>query len=150
MDTFRERPLPGSYLPVIAPTFDIFGSERLPETQNFTVVGALGGIEVTDGPVPEDKWRFVISMFGLHTDAVSQLLAPIRVVPSGGTFPQAPFESDRSVPGFFQLSTRMFACPPNSFYGFKSTAMGAFAQLAIGGLFIDFDIGEYPTFGAQS
>jgi len=147
LNTFRERPLPGSYLPVIAPTFDVFGSEQMESLRTFSVVGGSAQIEVVDGPVPEGRWRFVQSMACLHTDGVSQIMAPIRIVPEAGLFVQQEFVSDVFLAPFVTLATRNFAVGPGSFYGYRVLALGIGAQIGINGIFIEMDVGEYPVFG---
>lgn len=148
LETFRERPLPGSYLPVIAPTFDVFGSEQIENVRTFSVVGGGGQIEVVDGPVPEGRWRFVQSMACLHTDGVSQIMAPIRVVPEAGFFVQQEFVTDVFLAPFVTLAVRNFAVGPGAFYGYRVLALGVLAQIGINGLFIEMDVGEYPNLGS--
>ncbi len=99
--------------------------------------------------MPVDRWRHVISITGIHDDPAGQFLTPIRIVPTLGLFPQQPFRSDVFQAAFVSIAARNIVVPPQSFIGFRTLAMAPGARILSAGLFVDFDVGEYPTWGPE-
>lgn len=145
--TFRERPLPSTYTTESRPTFDIFGTHRLPEYTVEVIVGAIDAIEVTGSRVAADKWRQYLSASVSHDDGTpgfSRFLTFIRVVqdPTLG-FPQLPFEESR-VPLFAleQLVVRNVSVPPDGRIGASIPDLGAGTRMTLRTLFVEYSIGE--------
>lgn len=130
-------------------TFDAFGSHRLPEVQNIAIAGGLGLTEVVHGPVPAGRWRHYLSVFALHDDPAGQFLTPIRIVPTLGVFPQMPIQNDVFQAAFVGRAARNVCVPPLSFVGFRTFAMAPGAQIFFSGLFVEMDVGEYPSWGPE-
>jgi len=144
LKTFRERPLPGSYTTEAVPTFDLFGTSRLPNYEVEVIQGGLGDIEVTGSRVPTDSWRQYLSASVSHDDIVAREVQMIRVVqdPTLG-FPQLTFAVSRIplAPGPV-FAVRNVSVPPDGRIGATVFAMGGLSRMTLRTLFIDYAIGE--------
>ncbi len=149
--TFRERPLPSTYTTESRPTFDIFGTSRLPEYTVEVIAGGVGNLEVVGSRTPTDKWRQYLSASVSHDDGTpgfAQFLTFIRVVqdPTLG-FPQLPFEESRVLLSSSDLFVvRNVSIPPDGRIGVSIPSIGAGAQMFLRTLFVEYSIGE-PTGG---
>ena len=145
--TFRERPLPSTYTTESRPTFDIFGTHRLPEYTVEVIAGALGGIEVTGSRVAADKWRQYLSASVSHDDGTpgfAQFLTFIRVVQDEALgFPQLPFAESRVVMSALDVfAVRNVSIPPNGRIGVSIPSIGVGARMDLRTLFVEYSIGE--------
>jgi len=149
--TFRERPLPSTYTTESRPTFDLFGTSRLPQHGVEVIAGGVGNIEVTGARVDADKWRQYLSASVSHDDGTpgfTAFLTFIRIVqdPTLG-FPQLPFEESRIALGVGDLLVvRNVSVPPDGRIGATIPSIGVGAQLFLRTLFVEYSIGE-PTGG---
>ncbi len=151
--TFRERPLPSTYTTESRPTFDIFGTSRLPEYTVEIVLGGVGNIEVTGSRTPTDKWRQYLSASVSHDDGTpgfARFLTFMRVVqePTLG-FPVLPFEESRvALFAADVFAVRNVSVPPDGRIGVSIPSIGAGAQMTLRTLFVEYSIGE--PYGAIS
>lgn len=145
--TFRERPLPSTYTTESRPTFDIFGTSRLPEYGVEVIAGGVGNIEVTGARVATDRWRQYLSASVSHDDAAvgfAEFISFIRVVqdPTLG-FPQIPFAVSRiALTDGDVFAVRNASVPPDGRIGASIPAIGAGAQMTLRTLFVEYSIGE--------
>jgi len=149
--TFRERPLPSTYTTESRPTFDLFGTSRLPEYKVEVIDGGVGNIEVTGSRVDTDKWRQYLSASVVHDDAsigFAEFLTFIRIVqdPTLG-FPQVPFSESRIplVAGDLFV-VRGVSIPPDGRIGVAIPAIGVGSRMILTTLHVEYSIGE-PTGG---
>jgi len=145
--TFRERPLPSTYTTESRPTFDLFGTSRLPEYTVEVVAGGVGNIEVTGSRTPTDRWRQYLSASVSHDDGTPGFVAFLsfmRVVqdPLLG-FPVLVFEESRIALGLNDvLAVRNVSVPPDGRIGATIPSIGVGAQLFLRTLFVEYSIGE--------
>jgi len=142
--TFRERPLPSTYTTESRPTFDLFGTSRLPEYTVEVIAGGVGNIEVFGSRIDTDKWRQYLSASVSHDDVVSQFLTFIRILqdPTLG-FPQLPFDTSRIALAAGELfSVRNVSVPPDGRIAATIPAIAAGAQMTLRTLFVEYAIGE--------
>lgn len=145
--TFRERPLPSTYTTESRPTFDLFGTSRLPEYGVEVIAGGAGQIEVTGPRVDTDKWRQYLSASVSHDDTTAgftAFLTFIRVVqdPTLG-FPQLPFEESRIALAAGELFVvRNVSVPPDGRIGVSIPSIAFGAQMILRTLFVEYSIGE--------
>lgn len=152
LQTFRERPLPGSYAPLITPTVDTFGTEIFgQEIESDSIQSALGGIELVHTRVPQGTIRQYISLEWFHDDLAGTLrrLQLIRVIERTGGFAQFAFHPDRVMDGDGggvdqeRDAMQMVIGMPDEFLGVRATAMGGGARLTLRLIWIDMPVGEY-------
>lgn len=149
--TFREQPLPSSYLTEAVPGFDVFGTSRVEEYQVERVLAAAGLNEVTGSKVDADKYRMYLSVSFFHTHVANLLLQAGRVVPDPTLgFPFMAFQSQ-----FIGTPNQIYAIanviiPPEGRFAVQSQGIGVGAQLQINTLFIEYFIGEPHGLGGLS
>jgi len=145
--TFRERPLPSTYTTESRPTFDLFGTSRLPEYTVEVIAGTLAAIEVTGSKTPVDRWRQYLSASVSHDDGTPGFAAFLtfnRVVqdPTLG-FPLLPFEESRVALSANQvLAVRNVSIPPDGRIGATIPSIAIGARLTLRTLFVEYSIGE--------
>ncbi len=145
--TFREKPLPATYTTESRPTFDLFGTSRLPEFQVEVIDGGAGQIEVTGSRVDANRWRQYLSASVSHDDGTPgfvAFLSFIRVVQDElGTFPQLPFAVSRiALPAGEVFAVRNVSIPPRGFIGVSIPAIAVGAEMSLRTLFVEYDVGE--------
>jgi len=145
--TFRERPLPSTYTTESRPTFDIFGTSRLPEYTVEVIAGGVGNLEVTGSRTATDKWRQYLSASVSHDDAsigFAEFLTFNRIVqdPTLG-FPLLPFEESRiALVAGDVFAVRNVSVPPDGRIGVSIPQIGAGSQMFLRTLFVEYSIGE--------
>lgn len=141
------NPTPEGIINQILPNIDVFGSQRMGETQIATVDGALGGIEVAHTQVPDGRIRFYLSMEYSSDDAgigSPRLIRAGRVVPTGAGFPFAGFETQVIGTAGEFFAVRNFTVGPGAFAAVQSSnGMGAAARMTITVVWIETPLGEY-------
>jgi len=145
--TFRERPLPSTYTTESRPTFDLFGTSRLPEHGVEVISGGAGQIEVFGARVDADKWRQYLSASVSHDDTTpgfTAFLTFIRIVQDETLgFPQLPFEESRiALPAGDLFVVRNVSVPPDARIGVSIPAIALGAQMILRTLFVEYSIGE--------
>jgi len=141
--SFRERPLPSTYITQASPGFDLFGTSRLPDYQVEQISGGVNQIEVTGGKVPAGKWRQYLSVSVSHTDTTSRIMTFTRVVQDDVLgFPAMPFAASPSLPRFIAFPERNISVPPAGRIGAQVAALTIGAELFLATLFIEYDVGE--------
>lgn len=141
--SFRERPLPGTYVTQASPGFDLFGTSRLPFYTIEVVAGGVGSLEVLGSRVASDKWRQYLSVDVRHDDAPNTLdVRFVRVLQDTALgFPEVAFDSTELAPEI-HFTARNISVPPDGRIGAQVTAIGVGNQLFLRALFIEYDIGE--------
>lgn len=141
--SFREKPLPASYITQAAPGFDLFGTSRVVDMVAEVVNGGVGNIEVTGSRVSPLRWRQYLSVSVSHDDVVDRIVALTRVIQDDTLgFPILPWAvSDPLAAGLIFVG-RMVSVPPDGRIGATVPAIAAGAQLTLRSLFIEYDIGE--------
>lgn len=138
------NPTPEGVINQILPTVDIFGMQRLAELQFEEVLGALGGIEITHGPVPVGFVRQYLSMEYRSDDLTAlRRLQAGRVVAVSTGFPFAGMRDEHPAPGGDKFGFRNFSVPPGGFAAVRANAMAAGARMVIRVLWMEFPVGEY-------
>ncbi len=141
--SFRERPLPSTYITQASPGFDLFGTSRLPEYQIELIGGGVNQIEVTSARVPATKWRQYLSASVSHTDGTSRIFTFTRVVQHDVLgFPFLPFDSSPSLPANQIFAVRNISVPPDGRIGAQVAALTVGAELFLRTLFVEYDVGE--------
>jgi len=142
--SFRERPLPGTYITQASPGFDLFGTSRVPEMTAELTQGVLGGVEVFGARVARTKWRQYISVAVSHDDPVSRIMTLTRIIQDDILgFPVLPWAvSDRALPANVFLTGRMASVPPDGRIAASVPGIGVGNQLSLRSLFIEYDVGE--------
>jgi len=143
--SFREKPLPSTYLTDAQPVFDLFGNARIAQVQFDQVDGPLGQLEVVTAAVPANKYRLYLSMAYRHDDLISHLSFAERVIsqpiPLGG-FPFAPLDdTENQVSGSWRV-VRNTTVPPLGNIGAQVDALGGGARITLLSLFVELDVGE--------
>jgi len=151
--TFRERPLPSTYTTEARPTFDLFGTHRLPDYTVEVIAGGLGNIEVTGSRVAAAKWRQYLSASVSHDDGTitgPKFLTFMRVVQDATLgFPVLAFAESRiALIAGDLFAVRNISVPPDGRIGVSAPNMDAGAQMFLRTLFVEYDIGE--PYGAIS
>lgn len=148
--SFRERPLPGTYSTEAQPTFDLFGTAKLPDYAVEVVAGGLGGLEVFGSRIPANKWRQYLSVAVSHDDgAASHILTFVRNIQDDTLgFPNLQFETSLALPAAVFFTARNVSVPPDGRIGSEVAAMGAGARMTLRSVFLELDIGE-PTGGVS-
>jgi len=141
--SFRERPLPSTYITQASPGFDLFGTSRLPEYRIEVVNGGNGNLEVFGARVPAGRWRQYLSVSVSHNDAVDHVLFFNRVVQDDTLgFPAIPFAASEPFSSARLFTARNVSVPPDGRMSASVGAIGAGAQLHFRTLFIEYDVGE--------
>ncbi len=139
-----SNPTPAGVIDQILPNVDIFGSQRIEEIQFETVDGALAGIEVTHGPVPQGSIRQYLSMEYRSDDLTAiRNLRPGRVVTVSTGFPFVGMRDEHPAPGGDFFAIRNFTVPPGGFAAVTADAMAAGARMSLSLLWVETPIGEY-------
>lgn len=141
--SFRERPLPASYITQAAPGFDLFATSRLPEATVEIVAGGTTKLEVFGSKVAANKWRQYLSVDVRHDDTPNvhdvRLTRIIQDDVLG--FPTLPFASAEIAPGI-HFTARNVSVPPEGRIGAELDSIGIGGQLFLRALFIEYDVGE--------
>ncbi len=152
LQTFRERPLPGFYNPLINPTVDTFGTEILGQQIRFdSIQGTLAGLELLHTRVPADTVRQYLTLEWFHDDLAGVLrnLSLIRVLETAGGFPQLRITPTRFLDGDGggadqqREARQMVVGMPDQFVGVSTTALGGGARLTLRMMWVDMPVGEY-------
>jgi len=141
--SFRERPLPGTYITQASPGFDLFGTSRLPFYTVEVVAGGVGSLEVLGSRVAADKWRQYLSVDVRHDDTPNTHdVTFVRVLQDTALgFPALAFDSAEIAPEI-HFTARNISVPPDGRIGAQVTAIGIGGQLFLRTLFVEYDIGE--------
>ena len=141
--SFRERPLPGTYVTQAAPGFDLFATSRLPFYTVEVVAGGVGNLEVVGSRVAADKWRQYLSVDVRHDDGGNvHDVRFVRVLQDTALgFPEVAFDS-REIATDVHFTARNISVPPDGRIGAQLSVIGIGAQLFLRALFIEYDIGE--------
>jgi len=143
--TFREKPLPSTYLTDAQPVFDLFGNARIEQVQFEQVNGVLGQIEVLSSETPVNKYRLYLQMAYRHDDIVSRVSFAERTItqpiPIGG-FPFAPLDDSETQVALFWRVVRNATVPPLGRIGAQVDALGGGARITLLSLFVEMDVGE--------
>ncbi len=143
--SFREKPLPSTYLTDAQPVFDLFGNARIENVQFEQVDGTLGDIEVLSSQTPANKYRLYLSMAYQHDDLAARLIFAERVVsvpaPIGG-FPFAPLSDVESKTAGQWRVVRNASVPPLGRIGAQVDVLGGGARITLLSLFVELDVGE--------
>jgi len=141
--SFRERPLPGTYITQAAPGFDLFGTSRLPDYAIEVIAGGVGNVEVFGAQVPAVKWRQYLSVSLTHDDVVLRRFTFNRVVQDDTLgFPSIPFDTSDRISNVETFTARNVSVPPAGRISASTAAIGVGAQLTLRTLFIEYDVGE--------
>jgi len=148
--TFREKPLPASYTTQGQPTFDLFGTSKLPEYGVEVIAGGVGNLEVLTPRIDATKWRQYLSVDVRHDDgAASHAIRFVRVVQDSTLgFPSLPFAVSPAIAAGVHFTERNASVPPDGRIGAEVDAIALGAQLFLRALFVEFEIGE--PYGAIS
>lgn len=141
-----SNPTPAGVIDQILPNVDIFGSSRIEEIQFETVDGALGGIEVTHGPVAQGRVRQYLSMEYSTDDAgvgSPRRLRPGRVVAVSTGFPFVGFADEKVATAGEFFAVRNFTVPPGGFAAVTADAMSVGAVITLSLLWVETPVGEY-------
>ena len=141
--SFRERPLPGTYITEAAPGFDLFAMSRVGEMRAELINGGLGLVEVTGARVARDKWRQYLSVSVSHDDATSRQMTLTRVIQDDALgFPILPFAVSAVLAAGLTFQERLVTVPPDGRIGATVPAIAVGSQLFLRSLFIEYDVGE--------
>ncbi len=141
--SFRERPLPSTYVTQAAPGFDLFGTSRLPEYDVEQISGGADNIEVFGAKIPAGKWRQYLSVSVSHNDPTPRIVTLTRIVQHDVLgFPPVPFAVSASLPRFIAFPERNISVPPAGRIGAQVAALTLGAELFLATLFIEYDVGE--------
>lgn len=141
--SFRERPLPGTYITQASPGFDLFGTSRVGSMVAEVANGGVGNIEVTGARVSALRWRQYLSVSVSHDDVVSRVIQLNRVIQDDALgFPILPWAVSESIAAGVLLLGRNVSVPPDGRIGATVPAIAAGAQLTLRSLFIEYDVGE--------
>ncbi len=139
-------PFPKGMTDQLNPIIDAFGSQRMGEVQVETIQGGLGAVEVTHGPVPDDRVRFYLSMEFDSDDAgvgAPRRVRPGRVFPTAAGFPFAGMQDEVLATAGEFFAVRNFTVSPRGFAACTANAMGAGARMTITVVWIETPLGEY-------
>lgn len=139
-----SNPTPGGVIDQILPNVDIFGSQRIEELRFEAVDGALGGIEITHGPVPQGSVRQYLSMEYRSEDLTAvRRLRPGRVVAVAAGFPFTGMRDQHDAPGGDFFAIRNFTVGPGGFAAVTADAMALGARMQLSLLWVETPLGEY-------
>lgn len=138
-----QFPIPEAYLSLLLPVLDAFGTSRAGEIAYAEILGGLGNVEVTHGPVPDGFVRKYLSVEYWHQDAVNRFLRAGRVVPVSSGFPFVAVRDAVGVPANQELAVRNLYVPAGGFAAVRADAMGAGAQTIVRVVYVDVRTGEY-------
>jgi len=149
LTSFREKPLPSAYTPTAQPTFDLFGTSRLPELEVERIFGGADQLEVFGSKVPADKWRQYLSVAVSHDDAISRIFTFSRVVQDNVLgFPAIPFAASLVLAKNLVFAERNISVPPDGRISAKITTLTLGSEMFLQTLFIEYDLGE-PSGGVS-
>lgn len=141
--SFREKPLPASYITQAAPGFDLFGTSRLPEYGIEVIAGGANQLEVFGARIAPGRWRQYLSLSVSHDDVVNRIMRFNRVVQDDTLgFPEIPFAVAAGLPSGEIFTARNVSVPPDGRVSGSVAAIGVGAQLFLRTLFIEYDVGE--------
>jgi len=141
--SFRERPLPGTYITQASPGFDLFGTSRVGDMVAEVVNGGVGNIEVTGSRVSALRWRQYLSVSVSHDDVTDRVVQLVRVIQDDLLgFPSLPWAISPLLVAGEVFAGRMVSVPPDGRIGAAVPAIAAGSQLTLRSLFIEYDIGE--------
>jgi len=141
--SFREKPLPASYITQAAPGFDLFGTSRVTEMVAEVVNGGVDNVEVTGSRVSPLRWRQYLSVSVSHDDATDRIVALTRVIQDDALgFPILPWAISEPLAAGEVFAGRMVSVPPAGRIGATVPAISLGNQLFLRALFIEYDIGE--------
>lgn len=141
--SFRERPLPGTYVTQAAPGFDLFGTSRVGEMKAEVVNGGVDNFEITGSKVSALKWRQYLSVSVSHDDGTDRVITLTRVIQDDALgFPILPWAVSESLAMGLTFIGRMVSVPPSGRIGATVPAISLGNQLFLRALFIEYDIGE--------
>jgi len=141
--SFRERPLPSTYITQAGPGFDLFGTSRLPEYGVEVINGTIGALEVFAAKVDGNKWRQYLSASISHDDPLALRMRLNRVLQDDTLgFPTIPFAVSLPFPPGTIFAARNASVPPNGRISGSVRVLGAASRLELRTLFIEYDIGE--------
>ncbi len=141
--SFRERPLPGTYVTQAAPGFDLFAMSRVGEMRAEVVNGGVGNIEVTGARVAALRWRKYLSVSVSHDDLTSRVIQLTRVIQDDALgFPILPWAVSGPLAAGVILLGQNVTVPPDGRIGATVPAIGVGNQLTLRSLFIEYDVGE--------
>lgn len=141
--SFRERPLPGTYVTQASPGFDLFGTSKVGEMAAEVVNGGVGNIEVTGSRVRPIRWRQYLSVSVSHDDVTDRVIQLVRVIHDDLLgFPSMTWAISPLLGAGDVFVARMVSVPPDGRIGAAVPAIAAGAQLTIRSLFIEYDVGE--------
>ncbi len=129
-------------------TFDVFGSSRLGSLQVESFFGTQGGapgaLEVAHSVVPSGFWRFYFSMEVWHNNAVAQILALARIVPSAGppAFPIARFTSEFAPGQDIRIAFTFQQFGPGSFLAAEGRNVAAATTVSMTVVWVELPLGE--------
>lgn len=148
--TFREKPLPASYTTQGQPTFDLFGTSKLPEYGVEVIAGGVGNIEVLTPRIDGTKWRQYLSVDVVHDDGgVAHEIRFVRVVQDSTLgFPSLAFAVSPAILDGVHFTARNVSVPPDGRIGAEIDVIGIGGQLFLRTLFVEFAVGE--PYGAIS
>ncbi len=106
------------------------------------LAGGVGNLELAHTKVPEDSWRYYLSVEYHHDDVVNRLIAPARIIRIPAFFIPARFRDEISVPGNQILAVRSISVGPGDRLGIETRQIGAAAQLFATVTWIDLPLGE--------
>ena len=136
---------PTEILPVVSPTFDLFGSSQARLTQAATVLGTLGAIEVVHSRVPIGRVRVYQAMEYLHDDPTTHFLTAGRVIttPPGPSFPFTGLRDQvRALTGD-RFAVRNVTVPPQGWIGCQANGMAAGTRITLRVQWVELSLGEY-------
>jgi len=141
--SFRERPLPSTYITQASPGFDLFGTSRLPEYEVERIFGGPNQLEVFGSKVPARKWRQYLSVAVSHDDTTPRVFTFSRVVQDNVLgFPAIPFSASELVAKSLVFTARNISVPPDGRISAKITTLTLGAEMFLQTLFIEYDVGE--------
>lgn len=141
--SFRERPLPGTYVTEVSPGFDLFAMSRVGEMKAEVVNGGVGNIEVTGARVAAGKWRQYLSVSVSHDDVTDRVITLTRVIQDNTLgFPILPWSLSPLLVAGETFQGRLVTVPPIGRIGATVPAIAVGSQLTLRCLFIEYDVGE--------
>jgi len=141
--SFRERPLPSTYITQASPGFDLFGMSRVGAMAAEIVQGGPGNIEVFGAKVARTKWRQYLSVSVTHDDVVLRRILLNRIIQDDVFgFPPIPIDRSVRISSVENLTARNISVPPDGRISAASDAIGVGAEMTLRSLFIEYDIGE--------
>jgi len=141
--SFRERPLPGTYVTEASPGFDLFGMSRVTDMVAEVIAGGLGNLEVTGARVSPLKWRQYLSVSVSHDDVTDRVITMTRVIQDDTLgFPILPWALSPLLVAGETFQGRLVTVPPDGRIGATVPAIAVGSQLFLRALFIEYDVGE--------